>query len=103
MEFGAFWLTQVDVIAFLPCWRAFEELAIIDNFDAHMELLRKLWVLNNLMADGLRTNSFSHLDVTNLYAIRIHLKSDSPREYFVHHSDGLVDNVEVCVTPTLGS
>lgn len=85
MEFGVF----------PPRWHAFQGLAIINNFNAHMELLCKLWVLNNPMPNHLRTNSSAHLDVTYLYAIRLYLKSSWPREYFVRHDDGLVDNVGV--------
>jgi hypothetical protein len=74
---------------------------MVDNFAAHMELLHKSWFLNNPMPDHLRTSSFERLDVMDLYAICLHLKSSLLREYFVHHGDGLVDNVGVWVTPSL--
>ena len=67
-QHGGLWcvqLAQADVVVFPPHWCAFRGLAIIDNFDAHMELLRKLWVL---MLDCLRMNFFSRLDVIDLYA-----------------------------------
>ena len=44
VEFGVFWLAQANVVAFPPRRRAFQGLEIVDNFDAHMELMCKLWV-----------------------------------------------------------
>ena len=49
VEIGAFQLAQADVIAFPSHRRAFRGLAIVDSFNAHIELLRKSWVLNNPM------------------------------------------------------
>ena len=103
VKFGAFWLAQADVAMFPPRRHAFQGLAIVDNFDTHMELLCKSWVLNNPMPDRLRMISFARLNVTDLYAIRLHLKPGWPREYFVRHGDGSVDNMEVWVTLTLRS
>ena len=41
VEFGSFQLAQADVIAFPSHWRAFRGLAIVDSFNAHIELLHK--------------------------------------------------------------
>ena len=51
-------------------------------------------VLKNLMPNCLRTSSFARLNIMELYAIRMHLKSSWPWEYFVRHGDGSVDNGE---------
>ena len=95
VEFGAVWLAQTDIVVFSPHWSAFRGLAIVDNFNAHMELLHKSWVLNNPMPDHLRMSSFPHLGLISLYAICLHLKSGWPREYFGRHGDGLVDSVGI--------
>ena len=86
-------------------WRhyALWGLAIVESFNIHMELLRKLWVLNNPMPNRLHTSFFACLNVTGLYAICLHLKSGWPQEYFVRHGDDSVDKVGVWVTPTLRS
>ena len=61
MEFGAFRLAQVKVAAFPPRWCtpgcAFRGLEIFNNFNTHMELLCKSWVLNNLIPNHLCTSS----------------------------------------------
>jgi hypothetical protein len=95
VKFGVFRLIQVDVVVFPPRWHAFQGLAIVDSFDAHIELLHKSWVLNNPMPNRLLMSSFTCLHVMYLYAIRLHLKLSWPWEYFVRHGDGLVDNVGV--------
>ena len=101
MEFGAFHLAQADITAFPPCRHAFQGLAIINNFNTHMKVLHKSWVLNNSMPDRLHMSSFACLDVMDLYTIYMHLKSSCPREYFIHHGDDLINNVGVRITPTL--
>jgi len=94
-------ITQADVAAFLPYRRAHRGLAIVEHFDVHIELLCKSWVLNNLMSDCLRTSSFLHLDVTDLYAICMHLKFGWEQEFWVCRGNGLVYNVGVWVTRAL--
>ena len=56
MEFCAFRLAQLDVVVFPPRSRAFGGLAIFNSFDAHMELLRKSWILNNPVPNCLQRN-----------------------------------------------
>ena len=61
------WATQWNLVCFsshkpmslcfFPCRCALRGLAIINNFDAHMQLLRKSWVLNNPMPDCLCMSS----------------------------------------------
>ena len=78
LEFGVFWLTQVDVATFPPRHHAFRGHAIVNNFHGHMKLLCKLWVFNNMMPNYLCISSCVRLNVANLYAIRLHIESSWP-------------------------
>ena len=49
MEFGMFLLAHANVVAFPPHLWVYQGLTIVNNFNAYMELVCKLWVLNNPM------------------------------------------------------
>jgi hypothetical protein len=71
------------------------------NLDVHMELLCKLWVWITQYPTAF-VQALIHALTLLLYNPFAPLVI-WPQEYFVHHNDDLIDNVEICISNILKS